>query len=245
MKKTFCIFGATSGIGLDFVKKNIKRNKVYCIGQNFTELDKFVNKNNYKKNYIKIKTDLSKNNAFNIYKKIKNNLDLILVSSGKHVNRMLVHFDNGKDYDEILNINLNNPFKIISKLYSLNKINDKANIIFIGSINGISKYLAGSAYYGISKSALTTACIYMAQEMARNQIKVNSISPAMVKTPLLDKASHLSSINIKNDKKRYLLSKDYLSTHEIINLIDYLISKKQKNITGQNFVIDSGYTISH
>jgi len=66
MKKTFCIFGATSGIGLDFVKKNIKKNKVYCIGQNFTELDKFVNKNNYKKNYIKIKTDLSKNNAFNI-----------------------------------------------------------------------------------------------------------------------------------------------------------------------------------
>ena len=93
MKKFFCVFGSTSGIGLEFVKKNIKRNNIYCIGQNFAELDKFVEKNKFKKNYIKIKTNLSKNNSFSIYKKIKNKLDLILISSGVHIQNSISHFE--------------------------------------------------------------------------------------------------------------------------------------------------------
>jgi short-subunit dehydrogenase len=242
MKKFFCIFGSTSGIGFEFVKKNIKRNKIYCIGRNFAELDKFVEKNKCKKNYIKIKTDLSKNNSFSIYKKIKNKLDLILVSSGVHIHNSISHFEE-KYYQNSLNVNLINPVKILAKLYSLDKINTKANIVFIGSINGTEIYFPGSLSYGMSKSALVSACKYFAAEMSKDKIKVNIISPAMVKTPLIEKAVHLSSTFIKNDKKKYILGKDYLSINTIIHTINFLTSKGQKNITGQNIVIDSGYML--
>jgi NAD(P)-dependent dehydrogenase (short-subunit alcohol dehydrogenase family) len=242
MKKFFCVFGSTSGIGLEFVKKNIKRNNIYCIGQNFAELDKFVEKNKCKKNYIKIKTNLSKNNSFSIYKKIKNKLDLILISSGVHIRNNISHFEE-KYYHNTLNVNLINPVKILAKLYSLDKINTKANIVFIGSINGTEVYVPGSLSYGMSKSALVAACKYFAAEMIRDKIKVNIISPGMVKTPLIKKNEHLSLKFIKNDKKKYILSKDYLSINSIINTINFLISNRQKNITGQNIVIDSGYTL--
>jgi enoyl-[acyl-carrier-protein] reductase (NADH) len=79
--------------------------------------------------------------------------------------------------------------------------------------------------------------------MSKDKIKVNIISPAMVKTPLIEKAVHLSSTFIENDKKKYILGKDYLSINTIIHTINFLTSKGQKNITGQNIVIDSGYML--
>jgi NAD(P)-dependent dehydrogenase (short-subunit alcohol dehydrogenase family) len=243
MKNSFCIFGATSGIGLDFVKKNLKKNKIYCIGQNFTELEKFAIKNKCKKNFIKIKTDLRKISSFNIYKKIKNKLDFILIASGSHALNIVKYLDNNL-YDDILNINLNNPVKIISKLYSLNKINKGANIIFIGSINGSKIHIPGSLAYGVSKSGLKSACKFFAVEMSNDDIKVNLISPGMVKTPLIKKATHLSSEGIKKDKKKYILGKDYLSTKVILKTINFLISKEQTNITGEEIIIDSGYTLN-
>ena len=47
----------------------------------------------------------------------------------------------------------------------------------------------------------------------------------------------------KKDKNKYLLGKDYLSIKNVLNVIDFLISNRQKNITGQNIIVDSGFTL--
>lgn len=242
MKKNYLILGATSGLGLEFVKKAIKNNYIYCLGQNFNQLDKFVKKIKKEKNYKKLKIDLSKENSFNVFKKIKKNLDLIIVFSGRHNHNMIKYFDE-KEFQEILNINLINPAKIVTKLFSRNLINQRANIIFISSLQGDKIFIPGSLSYCVSKSALTTLSKSLASEMASEEIKVNTVSPGMIKTPLVERASHLSKEAIKKDKNKYLLGKDYLSIKNVLNVIDFLISNKQKNITGQNIIVDSGFTL--
>jgi NAD(P)-dependent dehydrogenase (short-subunit alcohol dehydrogenase family) len=242
MKKNYLILGATSGLGLEYVQKKIKKNYIYCIGQNFTELEKSIRKIKKQNSYKKIKVNLALSTAYNVYKQIKKKLDVVIIFSGRHKHNMIKYFDEN-EFQEILNINLINPAKIVTKLYSENKINKKANIIFISSLQGDKIFIPGSLSYCVSKAALTTLSKSLASEMANDQIKVNSISPGMIKTPLIDKASHLSKEAIKKDKKKYLLGKDYLSKESIIHVIDFLISNKQKNITGQNIIIDSGFSL--
>ena len=72
--------------------------------------------------------------------------------------------------------------------------------------------------------------------------EINNTFYGMIKT-LVERASHLSKEAIKKDKNKYLLGKDYLSIKNVLNVIDFLISNKQKNITGQNIIIDSGFTL--
>ena len=54
MKKNILITGATSGIGFNFLKKNIKKNYVfYAVGRNFSNIDKLINNKNDKKKLLK------------------------------------------------------------------------------------------------------------------------------------------------------------------------------------------------
>ena len=107
------------------------------------------------------------------------------------------------------------------------------------------KFLYQDLYHiFVSKSALTTLSKSLAAEMASEEILfVNTVSIGMIKTPLVERASHLSKEAIKKDKNKYLLGKDYLSIKNVLNVIDFLISNKQKNITGQNIIVDSGFTL--
>ena len=242
MKKNFCIIGATSGLGLNFVKKNIKKNYIYCIGQNFNELDEFIKSRKLKKNYKKIKVNLNNKNSFNVYKLFKKKLDLIIHFAGIHKHNMIKFFDD-KDLDQTLQVNLISPTKIICKLYANNKINNNANIIILSSIQGSKVNVPGSLAYSMSKAGLNAVIKCLAREMSSTGVKVNAISPAMIKTPLLSNAHHLSKKSINQDKKKYLIGNDYLKINEILNVIDFLISKKQTKITGQNIIVDSGYTL--
>ena len=59
MKKRLLITGATSGIGLDFLKKNINKNyEFFLIGRNFSKIDSLI-KNKKHKSKINIITNSS------------------------------------------------------------------------------------------------------------------------------------------------------------------------------------------
>lgn len=242
MKKNYCIIGATSGLGLAFVKQYIKKNLIYCIGQNFNKLDEFIRNKKLKKNYKKIKIDLKKINSFNVYKLIKKKLDVIILFAGMHKHNVLKFFD-PKDLDNTLQVNLISPAKILAKLYSSGMINKNANIVILSSLQGSKLNVPGSLAYAVSKGGLNVLTKCLAREMASDGIKVNSVSPGMVKTPLMTNAHHLNKKDIELDKKKYLIGKDYLEINDVLNLIKYLISNKQKKITGQNIIMDSGFTL--
>jgi len=243
MSKNYLILGATSGIGFDLTKKMLKKNFIYCLGRNFINLNSFVKQKKIKKNFQTLKVDLKSSKSSYIVKKITKKLDIIVVCSGLHKHSMIKFFDE-KVFDELINVNLINPLKIISKLYAQGKINKNARIVMISSIQALKSYITGSLGYAVAKSGVLSAVKALAVEMASDNIAVNAVTPAIVNTPLINKAKHLSSDVLAKDKKKYLLGKKFLSTHEVIDVINFLTLTKSLKITGESINIDAGYLLT-
>lgn len=241
MKKKYLVIGATSGIGLQFVKNNIKKNLIYCLGRNFKQLDDFIKKEQLKHNYRKIRIDFLKKNSIKIIKKL-NKIDSIILCAGYTKLRLIKYFSK-KEFEDILNVNLIKPINIIAEIYGNNLINEGGSIVVLSSLVSFGA-MKGSFSYSISKSALNASVRGMAKEFSEKNINVNGIAPAMVETPLIEQAKKIQNNLLTQDKSKYLLGKRYLSTQEVVNLVEFLISNKSKKITGQIIIIDAGYSLN-
>ena len=96
--------------------------------------------------------------------------------------------------------------------------------------------------YSLTKGALISGCRSLAVEYAPKKIRINVVSPGVVETPINKNQPYLAD----PDKRRLTEAKHPLglgTTCDIANACIYLLSDASKWVTGQNFVIDGGYTI--
>jgi len=146
--------------------------------------------------------------------------------------------------DKLLNLFNINVFaayqltRIVSnpKYFSVNG----GSILFISSVAGIVGENAKSGY-SMTKGALIAGARSLAVELAAKKIRVNSISPGLVVTPLNMNAEHIT-----NPEKRQALENQHLlglgSPEDVANACIYLLSDASRWVTGTNLVIDGGYT---
>ena len=144
---------------------------------------------------------------------------------------------------DMFEINFFSSTILTSRLLKWKKINKKSSIVFITSVSGIiSSYIGGSAY-SATKGALNGLIKGMALDLAPKQIRVNSVMPAMVSTPIMD-GGCIDEEQFKQDIKMYPL-KRYGKPEEIAYAVIYLLSDASSWTTGTNLLIDGGRTISY
>ena len=120
---------------------------------------------------------------------------------------------------------------------------DKENgcsIIFLASIMGLCGEKC-KTMYSATKGALIAAARSMACELAKNKVRVNVVSPGAIETPINAKLPHMADPELRKE----LESKHLLGLGEcadIANACIYLLSDAAKWVTGQNFIVDGGYT---
>lgn len=119
--------------------------------------------------------------------------------------------------------------------------NNGFSVVFLSSVMG-QLGEPGKISYCSTKAALQGAAKAMAVELAPKGIRVNTVSPGVVETPMSQKLFEALDENaIARIKSKHPLG---LGTPEdIANAIDFLISDKSRWITGSNLVIDGGYSI--
>ena len=238
--KNILITGATSGIGLIFLSKNISKNlNFFLIGRNFSLIKNLKINNKNKINLIKFDfmNNLSKFNFNKIPK-----LDYIVLSAGIAKNNLIKDFDE-KIFDEVVNVNLIQTAKFIALLVKKNKINKKASIVTVSSISGYKMAFNFHYAYSISKAGLIGMTKSLANELSSKLVRVNSIAPGMVGTPLANKIS-IDDYFTKIDKEKYCLGKRYAKPSEISDTINFLLFSKSSFITGQTIIIDGGFTLT-
>lgn len=144
------------------------------------------------------------------------------------------------DYEEIMKINHIAGFEIARHLAKAKYRNtERASWVFIASTMGVVGN-AGLIGYSSSKGALISGVRSLAIELADKKINVNTISPGMVMTKMMEKhLQTLSSEQLEKRYKRYPLGIG--SPQDVAYACIYLLSDAAKWVTGTNLVVDGGF----
>ena len=144
-----------------------------------------------------------------------------------------------EEWDKVMNINAKSQFLGIKYVLPAMKKAGKGSIINISSIYGIIGSGAAAAYHA-SKGASRLLTKTVAAELAKYNIRVNSIHPGVIRTPMTD-----DLLKDPNNAKG-LLGTTVLGRPaepmEVANGALFLASDESSFMTGSEVVIDGGYT---
>lgn len=168
-------------------------------------------------------------------------LDGAVLSAGRGGNHLPLKFCDRAKFMEVAELNFFSTAELATLLFKKKKLKPWASVVLISSIGGTRNFLEGHGAYGISKAALESFMKYAAKEFASRKIRVNSICPGMIETPLIENGI-LSSKDLESDKSRYPL-KRYGRTEEVAYGVIYLLSDASAWVTGNSLVIDGGLSI--
>lgn len=141
-----------------------------------------------------------------------------------------------EDIKVVLQPNLEAPILLQSELLQAKKILKSASIVYIASA-AAHMPSAGNAVYSASKGAIIAYTKCLSQELAPRQIRVNSISPAMVMTDLTLVGA--TQDELTEAEKNYPL-KRYGRPEDIAHLAVYMLSDASQWMTGSDVEITGG-----
>jgi 3alpha(or 20beta)-hydroxysteroid dehydrogenase len=115
----------------------------------------------------------------------------------------------------------------------------KGSIVNISSISGmVANYGAPNVAYVASKFAVRGLTKAAAMEYARNNIRVNSVHPGFIMTPMMVEATDEKG----GDAMSLIPLGRIADPKEVTNLVLFLASDESSYITGSEHVIDAGMT---
>lgn len=238
--KTILVTGASSGIGQTTAIECSKMGaKVIITARNEERLKKTLSQLEGDGHEMILSELTNKEELDGLVNKA-HNLDGVVLCAGRAMTSPFM-FNTRDKYDDVFNINYFAPIELLRLLLKKKKINKNASVVFVSSIGGISGFSFGNSIYGATKASIHSTMKFCAKELAPKGIRVNSVNPGMVNTPLIGGGS-ISEEQYKADMERYPL-KRYGEPEDIANGIIYLLSNASSWVTGHALIIDGGITI--
>lgn len=142
-------------------------------------------------------------------------------------------------FSKVMDVNFFSFVELVKQCAKKKHIKDGASIVVISSISSIRGYKAKTEYC-VSKAAVDAFVRCMALELADRKIRVNSVMPAEVLTPLALKARETNAAIGASDFQAPLGPSE---PYEVANTIAFLLSDATKTITGTSILIDGGACI--
>lgn len=129
--------------------------------------------------------------------------------------------------------------KEVCKPGNVNK--DGASIVFFASVMGVVGESCKSVY-SLTKGALISGARSLAVEYSKKKIRVNCVSPGVIETPINANQNYMKDpvLRAKFESKHLL---GFGQSSDISNTCIYLLSDASRWVTGQNLVVDGGYTV--
>jgi NAD(P)-dependent dehydrogenase (short-subunit alcohol dehydrogenase family) len=128
--------------------------------------------------------------------------------------------------------------------YAYQRMNSGSSMVFVASIMATHS-LFNSVAYSATKAAVVAAARTLALEAGEKGIRVNSVSPGTIDTPML--ARDLSSMN-RSEQNEFISKVNAAnalgkigSPEEVANLISFLVSENASYITASDYRVDGGF----
>ena len=191
-------------------------------------------------NHVQITTDLCKISELNYLLDQIRSLDGCVNNAGI-VKTLPTQFISESSLNEILQINTIAPILLTQQLVKRKIMNKNSSIVFTSLISGVDVAVLGNVLYSTSKGAINGFVKNAALDLASKNIRVNSVTPAMIKTQILKEGS-ISEEQLNDELKKYPLKRHGLP-EEVAYAIIYLLSDAAAFVTGSNLLIDGGFTL--
>ena len=147
-----------------------------------------------------------------------------------------------EELDKFFKVNVYTGYFLTQEVCKMgNMAKEGGSVVFFSSVAGCYGEV-GKATYGMTKAALLNLAKHLACELSRKNIRVNSISPGAIETPINMNLPHM-----KDPEKRAKLEAQHLlglgKTEDIANACIYLLSDASRWVTGTNLFVDGGFTV--
>lgn len=142
-------------------------------------------------------------------------------------------------FDDTFDINVKSVFFTVQKLGKL--LRPGASVLVTTSVVG-SRGSAGAAVYSASKGALSAMVRSLAVELAPRGVRINSISPGPIHTPIFGKlglSSEAISEFTSSTEKKVPLGR-FGAAEEVAQVATFIASAGASYITGAEIPVDGG-----
>ncbi len=238
--KLAVVTGGTRGIGKAITKMLLEAGSRVIITGTTEKKEEVLSQEFGSKNVEYYQSDFGDEKSlkgFLEYLKSLKKIDILINNAG--INKLnSVSNISLAEYNDVLNINLKAPFLITKEVSQLMINNKGGKIVNITSIwSSVSR--KERTMYSTSKWGLAGFTKSAAIDLAEYNILVNSVAPGFTLTELTELTNTKEELRTLEDK---IPMRRLADPKEIANLVLFLSSELNTYLTGQNIIIDGGYT---
>lgn len=241
--KITVVTGGNSGIGYASAKKLMKQGATVIItGRNTAKVQKAADELGVT-GIVADVTDLKAvERAVDQVKNEFGNVDILFVNAGIFQPAAVGQITE-EMFDHQVGINFKGAVFTIEKFLPI--LNDGASIINLASVNACAG-MSNTAVYAASKAALNSYTRIAATELAPRNIRINSVNPGPVSTPIFSKTgmSEEQIIGFTEAMQDRIPLNRFGEPEDIAELVSFLASDKSSFITGGEYKIDGGVSIN-
>jgi len=166
-------------------------------------------------------------------------LDLLVNNVGTNVRKKFTEYSEA-EYRQLFETNLFGMTELTRLAFPFLKNSGNASVVNIASVAGTFDVQSGPPY-GMTKAAMIQLTRHLAVEWAPFNIRVNSVSPWYIETPLTE------SVLSQPDRLEKILARTPMNRvgqpEEVANLVTFLSMDKASYITGQDIMVDGGMSV--
>jgi len=170
------------------------------------------------------------------------NVDVLFVNAGIFIPGPVGETSEAM-FDQQMGINFKGAVFTVEKFLPI--LNDGASIINLSSVVAYAG-MANGAVYSASKAALNSYTRTAARELAPRKIRVNSVNPGPVATPIFSKTgmSEEQLNGMASAMQESVPLKRFGQPEDIAKLVTFLASDDASFITGGEYNIDGGINVN-